>query len=92
MKIAEEVWRLWEQHQGARLHSGMLNGEPVLVTENPPAPTFLILSQRRFSQLLREGDRELVTYSGDKEYRCMGMLIAVIQGPYNENDMTMEVK
>lgn len=84
--IADDVVRLIFQNQAARLHSGMIDGEPVLVTEYPNRPTYVIMSNDIHRQAAME-DRMGVNFDLFNQ-TYMGLTIAIV----NRKENILEVK
>lgn len=88
-----EIRELWCKHQRPRLHLGEIDGKPVLVTEYPEPPTFLIMSEMVFRDLRKECmDYNAMMTTKDGEFRFLNMRVAVIPSSYNASERIMEVK
>lgn len=87
--LVTRIYAAWEKHHSARLHSGNINEEPVLVTEYPKSPEFLILCPDNWRTLCRDRDIDEMGMMMSREF--MGMKISVLIGHGDIPD-TVEVR
>ena len=88
--IRSRIIDAWEKHQNPRLHSGMIDGEPVLVTEFPKPPKFLILCPRNWYKI-RKSSSDYSHFSCEIP-KFMGMSICVLEGINEMIPDTIEVR
>lgn len=88
--ITDRILDAWENHQRPRLHSGMVNKEPVLATEYPKAPKFLILCPNNWDKLRRDIAVDYMQLMVSQ--RFIEMRISILMGRHEDIPDTVEVR